>query len=224
MKSATTPKTKAKRLKMLIKYFGMNESQFANKCGLHQQSINRLTRNDNANPGGMVLDAFKESFPMINANWLLWGEGVMVTSDTKSKAELVEIQTVPGYGYDSYRDPDLVKEELFTHWPLYNSYNSMLPDSLMSFEITSRRMEPIICERDVCLCRSVPIADLINLNNEVVFIVSNRYMGLGVVSDQNRDKIVLSGLNAIHKDIEIKKLDIKEVWMYIQHKSTYKHR
>lgn len=64
------------RLKIFIKYLGIGQAKFEKKCNLSNGYIN----NSKGNYGASKLDYILKTFPELNRDWLLYGEGEMLKS------------------------------------------------------------------------------------------------------------------------------------------------
>lgn len=64
------------RLKIYIKYLGIGQSKFEKQCNLSNGYIN----NSKGNFGASKLEYILKSYPELNREWLLYGEGEMLKS------------------------------------------------------------------------------------------------------------------------------------------------
>lgn len=75
-----------KRIKAVMKIYGLNQSQLAQKLEVHPTSIGKIIKNLNT-PNGATLSKLLEVFPDIRAEWLMRGEGEMTIEKNLEKGE-----------------------------------------------------------------------------------------------------------------------------------------
>lgn len=118
------------RLNALMSYYGLTQSQFANKIGVRQPNLSAILKGDRVcGPG--VLNKILLSFD-INKNWLFTGEGEMLNSETE-----VNTNPIPQGAY--YEDE--VPEQFMS----YLVPMAAMGGSLVGFEQEGVRKEN--CER-----------------------------------------------------------------------------
>jgi len=79
-----------KRLKAIIRYSKVTQEEFADKIGSTRGYIS-LIANDHQPLTMGVLEKLIEYHPMLNLNWLFFGEGPMMrTQEVKENPDLVE--------------------------------------------------------------------------------------------------------------------------------------
>lgn len=71
--------SEGKRLKMLLKALKVNQVQFGRTTQINQSQISNICSGNNR-ISNMVMNKIKISFPEVNANWLLTGQGDMFLS------------------------------------------------------------------------------------------------------------------------------------------------
>lgn len=208
------------RVETLISHFGLSQRQFAEECGLHQQAISRLINDPNANPGGKMLKNIKSRFPTINANWILFGEGDMVTG-VKVGRKIDPVILIPKHAIQDYRSPKFDKEIHFDNFPAYNELDTKAR-SIQAFAINSRNMEPQIVDGDEVLCRLLPNSAISSLINEVIYIVTPELIGLHRVLDINDKFMTLSSNSPLFENSSVAVDSITEIWLYVEYKSNRK--
>ncbi|UNY98150.1 hypothetical protein MQE36_13780 [Zhouia spongiae] len=78
------PKT-IDRITHIIRIFGLSARQFDMSIGASNGYTLRMSKN-NASVGSDVLAKILEKYPVINAHWLITGQGDMFSTNTKSKS------------------------------------------------------------------------------------------------------------------------------------------
>ena len=212
------PENINERISTLVNYFGLSQKDFAEECGLHQQAINRLTKDPKANPGGKMLTNIKKRFPQISADWILFGEGDMIKGLDLFKP-IRPIVSVPKHAYAQYKSPSFDKVEQFDHFPIYNDRPTNGYE-LQAFTIDAKNMEPVIRDGDEVLCKLLDPAIATQLSGEVVFIVSNTVMGLYNISQSSKGVVLLSSKSPIFPPIKLNANEITEMWLYLEFKSA----
>lgn len=75
------------RLKAVIAYSGLNDSAFAKRIGMQQITLWRQL-NDQRKVSLETILAVTDTFPEIDANWLLRGNGSMLTNNDAQEKRL----------------------------------------------------------------------------------------------------------------------------------------
>lgn len=76
------------RLLILIKYFNLTKSEFANKIGITPQALHNYLVKDR-NVGFKFARKIKNVFSEINVDWLIDGKGEMLVNITKDVTNLI---------------------------------------------------------------------------------------------------------------------------------------
>lgn len=86
------------RLKSVINYTGLQNADFANKCGISKSQIQKYL-NGSQEPKMIFFGNLKKHFPQINIDWLIVGEGEMIVESQSdinttgnSSTDIVEIE------------------------------------------------------------------------------------------------------------------------------------
>jgi transcriptional regulator with XRE-family HTH domain len=212
------PENINQRISTLVSYFGLSQKEFADECGLHQQAINRLTKDPKANPGGKMLINIKKRFPLISADWIIFGEGDMIKGAELFKP-IRPIVSIPKHAYGQYKSPSFDKVEQFDNFPIYNDKPTR-GFELQAFTIESKNMEPAIRDGDEVLCKLLDPTIATKLAGEVVFVVSNSVMGLYCISQSSEGVVLLSSKSPIFPPIKLNANEITEMWLYLEFKSA----
>lgn len=75
----------ATRLKYLIKELGMTDAQFADSCQLSRSTLSLLLSGKNKKASNILLSQIHKAFPEVSINWLLFGEGPLMISESFRK-------------------------------------------------------------------------------------------------------------------------------------------
>lgn len=71
----------ASRLKTFMESTGLNNSQFADTCGIPKPSLSQILSGRNKKVSNQLLELLHNAFPDLNIIWLIFGEGDMLLSD-----------------------------------------------------------------------------------------------------------------------------------------------
>lgn len=195
-----------KRLEYLIKdVFKMSVLDFSSRYndtkGVKTYNILR-GRNGISNK---MLDAIVSSYPEINRNWLLTGEGSMLQKDELEIEEYLR-QGVPVYDIDAtcgLEVRDFRDENIIGHIDLPNINKEVII-------ITARgeSMNPIIKNGSMISVREIKNWDFI-VYGQIYLVVTPEYRLLKYVrKHENKDYVLLKSANPDFDDIELSKGDI----------------
>ena len=68
----------ASRLKAFITYLGINDSSFADKCGISRSTLSLLLSGRNKKVSDQQIAQIHYAFPELSIVWLMFGEGSMI--------------------------------------------------------------------------------------------------------------------------------------------------
>lgn len=71
----------AYRLKEIINYLGLSDSQFADRCEISRPTLSLLLAGKNKKISDVLLSQIHATFPNVSILWLLFGEGEMTTQN-----------------------------------------------------------------------------------------------------------------------------------------------
>lgn len=78
----------ASRLKTFITYLGINDSTFADKCGISRSTLSLLLSGRNKKVSDQLIAQIHYTYPELSVVWLMFGEGAMlVTSKSGDEGE-----------------------------------------------------------------------------------------------------------------------------------------
>ena len=104
----------ATRLKTIIQYLGLSDSQFADKCEISRATLSLLLSGKNKKISDVLLSQIHSTFPEISIIWLLFDEGEMVSSQREenesifSQDESFENKVLPSNDTDSSEYSNLI--------------------------------------------------------------------------------------------------------------------
>ncbi len=81
----------ASRLKTFMESTGLNNSQFADTCGIPKPSLSQILSGRNKKVSNQLLELIHTAFPDLNIIWLVFGEGEMKLSDRNLSAHSSDI-------------------------------------------------------------------------------------------------------------------------------------
>lgn len=79
----------AARLKSIIQYLGLSDSQFADQCDISRATLSLLLSGKNKKISDVLLSQIHEAFPSISIIWLLFNEGDMVENHSNDSEDIV---------------------------------------------------------------------------------------------------------------------------------------
>lgn len=104
----------ASRLKTFITYLGINDSAFADKCGISRSTLSLLLGGKNKKVSDQQIAQIHFAYPELSVVWLMFGEGSMLNisdqdSSTASNDEFSESQIlkIPTIGAEEESDSNL---------------------------------------------------------------------------------------------------------------------
>ncbi len=90
------------RLKGFIDEMGLTNSQFADQCGIPRPSLSQILTGRNKKISDVIVGQIHTAFPRLSVLWLLFGEGDMLTP--QSREEPVE-EEYPNLFSESTKNP-----------------------------------------------------------------------------------------------------------------------
>lgn len=99
----------ADRLKIFMDHEGLNNTNFAQRCGIPKPSLSQILTGRNKKVSNQLLETIHKAFPEINMLWLIFGEGTMLNTfeDSPSAEEdplTVRSEPESYYGHQSEFD------------------------------------------------------------------------------------------------------------------------
>lgn len=135
------------RMQTLLNYSGLSQKDFSEKIGVTPVAINNYLRLERVPSLDVVLKII-QSFPELNANWLLTGRGVMTIEDIPINRSVKEYQDLlhkyRGLSYD-IRKLTSIKENIALLTEVSTLKDTIIKlqtdNALLSNEVTALRTE-----------------------------------------------------------------------------------
>lgn len=102
-----------KRLEILLDYYGLNASAFADKIGVQRSSLSHLLSGRNKPSLDFILKIM-DVFPDVDLYWILNGKGVFPKSSDETYTQENKITEVTNSNIPTLPQSDLIPEDLFT--------------------------------------------------------------------------------------------------------------
>lgn len=106
------------RLKGFIDKMGLTNSQFADQCGIPRPSLSQILTGRNKKISDVIVGQIHTAFPRLSVLWLLFGEGDMLTP--QSREEPAE-EEYPNLFSESTKNP--ARESEFDKYPALAGLN-----------------------------------------------------------------------------------------------------
>ena len=123
------------RLKEFIQHIGLNDSQFADACGISRPTLSFILSGKNKKINDIQLSQVHKAFPQLSINWLLFEEGKMLTEKEENKDS---DSVVPEYPKENGLKDNLETIELITK----ESLSEIIKDSLKLDEKLKENKKP----------------------------------------------------------------------------------
>lgn len=166
------------RLKKILELKNETANSLSKKTGFSQRTLNRQINEDTA-VGYDVLGLISNTYPDINAEWLMTGRGDMINSLKESKAiALYDVDAAAGY--ESF-DVMISKEKIIGEFvvPTFASADWMI-------YVRGASMYPKYSSGDIIACKVIKESRFIQWNK--IYVVATREQGLLVKRLMPSDK------------------------------------
>ena len=87
--------TVIERFQHIMEHFGLNAGSFAERISVSQATISHIINGRNKYPSTEVLLRLHDTFPSVNLNWLITGEGLSGLDEEKDLATPSSSNTTP---------------------------------------------------------------------------------------------------------------------------------
>lgn len=195
------------RLEKVIEWAGLSTHAFAMKIGMKRsENLYRIMRNKE-NVSIKLAMLILETYPQINRNWLIYGEGDMII---EKEVEYNESEKVPFYthGIEGAFDGSSKTK------PAFNLYLPMFKDADLAINITDKAMEPVI-PMGATMIMKKQMSDFIIYGQ--IYYVETKDMSMVRIlrrSDVSNDEVILEVANMKHYDnISIKRDQITNLYL-----------
>lgn len=195
------------RLEKVIEWAGMSTHAFAMKIGMKRsENLYRIMRNKE-NVSIKLAMLILETYPQINRNWLIYGEGDMVVEKDEV---FIAGDRIPFYA----NTIDGVIDEISKVKPSCNLHIPMFKDADVAVNIADKAMEPLI-PMGATIVMKKQTSDII-IYGQVYYIETEEFSMVRIIrkSDVSNDEVILEVANVNHYDsINIKRSRITNLYL-----------
>jgi SOS-response transcriptional repressor LexA len=201
-----------------IKYKKISVKEFEIRCGMSNGYVSSMRKGFGADKLGNVLSAF----PELNRDWLIYGEGEMISSPSPPSSppnERKGMVMVPKFSGDGRGGPGF-NQEVDTDYYI-ESYipfsNEIAREGDVAITIYGDSMEPVYREGSLVLIRRIDMwREYIDLGRTyVVELMDERRMIKIVKAGSDAEHLLLASINPAFEPQEVSKSFIRSVWMVI---------
>ena len=102
------------RIKLFLDSTGIQNSQFADTCGIPRPSLSQLLNGRNKKVSDEVIGKIHDAYPNLSVLWLLFGEGDMLNGGNieTSERQNEEISPISLFEHSGFEDIDLGNPEI----------------------------------------------------------------------------------------------------------------
>lgn len=118
----------ATRLKEIIYFLGLSDSQFADKCEISRATLSLLLSGKNKKVSDVLLSQIHNSFPEVSIVWLLFGEGEMIIN--QSVGNQSSLETPINLFEDQITNPSDQEEEEYTNLNTLNHIENIVKSAV----------------------------------------------------------------------------------------------
>lgn len=156
------------RLIEFIDYKGLSVQSFELQCGLSNGAVSKMGNNTRRS----TIDKISNSYPELNTNWLLTGEGGMLLDSIDSVPQKSFTNGVPYYnvdfigGFDIVLNDQTAKPEYLIDFKKYN-------EATCWCNVTGHSMEPEITHGDIIALKRIEDASFLPLGEVYAIVTTN---------------------------------------------------
>lgn len=156
------------RLIEFIDYKGLSVQSFELQCGLSNGAVSKMGNNTRRS----TIDKISKSYPELNTNWLLTGEGGMLLDSIDSVPQKSFTNGVPYYYVDFIGEFDIVlndqtaKPEYLIDFKKYN-------EATCWCNVTGHSMEPEITHGDIIALKKIEDKSFLPLGEVYAIVTTN---------------------------------------------------
>ncbi|MCP9613039.1 XRE family transcriptional regulator [Coprobacter tertius] len=208
------------RIKDLIRELGVSQNEFADRIKTDRSNFSKHM-NGKLPIGNVLINKILVSLD-VSKDWLLEGVGNMFQSSfsennvvTVSGKAIGELQQrgAPVYDIDVTAGPT-GRELAFSRDSLIGSIDiPLISNRTKVVNVSGNSMEPVICNNDLIAIREITNFDLIFWGQIYVVILDDYRMVKYLRRHENTDMIILRSENKEYDDIEIRKIDIRRLFI-----------
>ena len=156
------------RLINFIDYKGLSVQSFELQCGLSNGAVSKMGNNTRRS----TIDKISKSYPELNTNWLLTGEGGMLLDSIDSVPQKSFTNGVPYYnvdfigGFDIVLNDQTAKPEYLIDFKKYN-------EATCWCNVTGHSMEPEITHGDIIALKKIEDKSFLPLGEVYAIVTTN---------------------------------------------------
>ena len=156
------------RLIEFIDYKGLSVQSFELQCGLSNGAVSKMGNNTRRS----TIDKISKSYPELNTNWLLTGEGGMLLDSIDSVPQKSFTNGVPYYnvdfigGFDIVLNDQTAKPEYLIDFKKYN-------EATCWCNVTGHSMEPEITHGDIIALKKIEDKSFLQLGEVYAIVTTN---------------------------------------------------
>lgn len=156
------------RLIEFIDYKGLSVQSFEFQCGLSNGAVSKMGNNTRRS----TIDKISKSYPELNTNWLLTGEGGMLLDGIYSVPQKSFTNGVPYYnvdfigGFDIVLNDQTAKPEYLIDFKKYN-------EATCWCNVTGHSMEPEITHGDIIALKRIEDTSFLPLGEVYAIVTTN---------------------------------------------------
>ena len=156
------------RLREFIDYKGLSVQSFELQCGLSNGAVSKMGNNTRRS----TIDKISKTYPELNTNWLLTGEGGMLLDSIDSVPQKSFTNGVPYYnvdfigGFDIVLNDQTAKPEYLIDFKKYN-------EATCWCNVTGHSMEPEITHGDIIALKKIEDKSFLPLGEVYAIVTTN---------------------------------------------------
>lgn len=156
------------RLIEFIDYKGISVQSFELQCNLSNGAVSKMGNNTRRS----TIDKISKSYPELNTNWLLTGEGCMLMNNLDTAPRKSFTEGVPYYnidfigGFDIVLNDQTTKPEYLIDFKKYN-------EATCWCNVTGHSMEPEITHGDIIALKKIEDKSFLPLGEVYAIVTTN---------------------------------------------------
>lgn len=195
--------TVKQRIKTFMNHLNIGQRKFEMSVGLSNGYINSLRKSPSADKIQMIID----TYPQLNIDWLLSGEGEMLKSDTPTP-EISYTDGVPYFnedfmlGFDELIAPNSANPEYLIRMPGYEK-------ATLWCNASGHSMEPEISNGDIIALRRIEDISFLPFGDIYGFVTTNgmrTIKRLGRSSKPDHYRLIPTNKDYDEQDIPVNKI------------------
>lgn len=156
------------RIIEFIEYKGLSVQSFELQCGLSNGAVSKMGNNTRRS----TIDKISNSFPELNVNWLLTGDGEMLHNNIGIEPKKSFTSGVPYYNVDFIGGFDIVLNDQTTT-PEYLIDFKKYNEATCWCNVTGHSMEPEITHGDIIALKKIEDKSFLPLGEVYAIVTTN---------------------------------------------------